>query len=74
MGINLSHPYIHPYIYNLSHPYIYWIYRYKLRDFVEPPCQLDYSCEKGFKKLYEEIECRLDGAYDKKAFCVPEVF
>jgi hypothetical protein len=47
---------------------------YKLRDFVEPPCQLDYSCEKGFKKLYEEIECRLDGAYDKKAFCVPEVF
>jgi hypothetical protein len=45
----------------------------KLRDYVNPPCQLEYLCEENFQPLYREIECRKDGIYDKKAFCVPKV-
>lgn len=46
----------------------------KLFEYVDPPCQLEYSCEKGFVKVYDQIECRIDGTYDKKsAFCVAEV-
>ena len=45
----------------------------KIRDYFEPPCQLDYTCDTGFKKLYDEIECSMDGSFDKKAYCVAEV-
>ncbi len=45
----------------------------KLRDYVLPPCTLDYSCEPGYRKLFKSIKCRIDGSYDRKAFCVSEV-
>lgn len=45
----------------------------KLRDYTVPPCKLEYTCAAGYKKLYDEIECLIDGTYDKKAFCVDEV-
>ena len=45
----------------------------KLRDYVLPPCTLDYTCQQGYKKLFKGITCRIDGSYDRKAFCVDEV-
>ena len=37
---------------------------------MEPPCQLEYSCQPGDLRLYNEIECRSDGLYDKQAICL----
>ena len=45
----------------------------KLRNFVEPECQLEYSCIEGYINLYKEIECNVDGTFNKKAICVPKV-
>jgi hypothetical protein len=45
----------------------------KIVDYVEPSCHIEYSCEPGFRRLYDEIKCELSGYYNKKAFCVPEV-
>lgn len=45
----------------------------KIRNYVEPECQLEYSCYSGYISLYKEIECGIDGSFNKKAICVPEV-
>ena len=46
---------------------------YKLRDYVNPPCQMEYTCASNYAPLFTEIECREDGIFDKKAYCFPNV-
>ncbi len=51
--------------------HIYHLNGLKLRDYATPPCKLKYKCAEGFKSLYSEINCKLDGKYDRKALCIP---
>lgn len=43
----------------------------KLRDYTSAQCKLTYTCPDGFRNLYSDITCSLDGTYDKKALCIP---
>ncbi len=55
----------------LIHQQIYQLNGLKLRDYTNTQCSLKYICPNGFKSLYSEIKCLLDGSYDKKALCIP---